>query len=142
MADTDDGQALGGVQGISPTAPDVETTLTLIDAGVLDRLAFGTVGKSPRARVHIMRWWPEDDVPADQPLSDLGPERLRTLGLWFPWGTVGWGLCGERILIDGRRGDYIHEFDDERLCRKCRDILDDGREQRILLAYQHDLPRT
>ena len=141
MIGVGDGQALGGVQGISPVAPDVQTTLALIDAGVVEQLAFGTRGTSSTAKVHIMRYWPENGVPADTPLGDLAPHQIRTIGL-YPLGTIGWGLCGIRISIDGRRGDHVVEFDDERLCWKCRDVLDDGNEQRVLMAYRHPSPEV
>lgn len=116
--------------------PPVETTLALIDAGVIEELAFGQVGTSTIAKVHIMRWWPEDNVPADIPLQDLGPHQIRAFNLYIPYGNIGWGLCGKRIVVDNVRD----LFTDERLCWKCRDILADGNEERVLLAYKHAVP--
>lgn len=80
--------------------PPFETTLALIDAGVVDRLAFGARRTSSTARVHVMRYWPEDTVPAGAPLADLGPAQVRAVGLYIPIGCVGWTLCGLRVEAD------------------------------------------
>lgn len=116
-----------------PDPPPAEITITLLDLGILEQLAFATTAKAG-ALVHVLRFWPEDHVPDGTPLAELGTHDIRADTLIFPAGVLGWSLCGLRLnLSTPVLPEYALGFPDEALCGRCLDRL--GPTHR-LLAYQ------